>query len=1296
MINNPFGIHLARAEDSNWKWKYEPPKDDVLDQAIQQRIKALINTINLQLEIDPQKIRSIDLMLKADGKGRMVLHLSGEADVAVELNCLESKARKEFKKLSRIVKKLNFCQPDLSGSMIAADRNSDQNPSFRQRVVHFFQCYVSYYLFIRPVVRQQIKTIIQDKSSEQWEELYIHNGDWFAQIKREVIKKNPDLEEIFTSEDFDSIINDLFLEQINKKLERNKQKKWGVSKLYDLGVQRLLNHFRLNPSSQLMEFELTSIHPMQMPLEALARIPINNGNRMVLAKVWKGVIGALFQLGQLGDMNQNRESEKSISQARFANHYYNARQLIPDEIRNELKLFCEELDQQRSLESIHHFAFEHTHQIYQQTIYPEFKEFLNDIRDQQDATLALGCLAQELNQESRIDDLLSKIFPLLNDQERAVFNRERLRTLLYEEIERIAETDFEVLPTQINFLRELREQKALINGLLDSYLTEKKAIESSFSEEERSVPSYLKIPHFSVNEELGDDEYLEKIEEYREKLVDFFLNLKKEYLELIDQDMDIDSEQGQLYSLQLRGIKHLIEALDTKNKDKINEALNHLKNTINELKETQPESVKEKQSEFEMIQGKKQSQIERLNEKYDALIHTEIIGQNLAFVVNRIPIRKENQDFAIALWSGLCEQALSDKVIALLHELQPGDPQLNNLLKPYIQLKAAFKRRKNAPGMFKINIREKMSVLEKRLSKETLAQLKLLIEEQGKLWTFNALYGDEVLPAASPAKSTPSSLFTQKQIADLLFTMRIIDSLEANDSVSESEMERFKKVFLQEMKDDKSFQQKIQPLLNSSDPGAEKIMQFVPKILLPIFRRLIPSDLIPESKGTKLPAGINVKMIAFLKSYFKLVKTLSKLGTEAAAINLQLERLLEQYEKDPKSISPQERLTIEQLGILSRFERLANNPAWEWMKKNDLATSTPELKRLQELIEKSCANLEKLENLVLPSASAHYREGNILAYVGEKKEKWQGRPLGLEEKFTALFSDGLIHGAKLYHEENQLKLSHIYGTYVQTNPNLYTLCISDVWEIDILPLISSNMQSVLKNVYGEDWQTVIKEEYLKIEQSLHLQRSEDIDLIRNDQERRFLAGLANHPHLFKKLGIKGIKGHKRESPRNLKKLRQNFDEKESSPEQTCSEFASKTTAASMIELNARLTNKIREQLGDKWDGKNILTQLQAKGVQVPTVVQDYLNGVRHYKEDASITGHARKLLIKILANNGYDKASIELIIRLGDEEIFDLPYSRKERFKAIHPGRMVSLLVDKQCAKRKPAPPALAALIDLK
>lgn len=238
------------------------------------------------------------------------------------------------------------------------------------------------------------------------------------------------------------------------------------------------------------------------------------------------------------------------------------------------------------------------------------------------------------------------------------------------------------------------------------------------------------------------------------------------------------------------------------------------------------------------------------------------------------------------------------------------------------------------------------------------------------------------------------------------------------------------------------------------------------------------------------------------------------------------------------------------------------------------------------------------------------------------------------------------------------------------------------------------MQHLLRDIYGDEWPQVINERYQKVEYEMQSKAAKKFENIGNDQERRVAAGFADHPNLFKLMG-KDVKGHEKKYERNFDRLHAKFFEENNLPdeEQICSEWATKATLVAMLETNKRIASEIRKKVGNQFDGNQILQNLQQRKIDLPADVEEYLKGIRHWKEQAAVSKQAERKLVKILKDQRYSAQDIQLIIRLGNQEIFDLPYSQKERLKAVHPGRMVRLLTDKKCAKIKEPPTILRNLV---
>jgi hypothetical protein len=88
----------------------------------------------------------------------------------------------------------------------------------------------------------------------------------------------------------------------------------------------------------------------------------------------------------------------------------------------------------------------------------------------------------------------------------------------------------------------------------------------------------------------------------------------------------------------------------------------------------------------------------------------------------------------------------------------------------------------------------------------------------------------------------------------------------------------------------------------------------------------------------------------------------------------------------------------------------------------------------------------------------------------------------------------------------------------------------------------------------------------------------------------------------------------------------------------------------------------------------------------------YLDGTRYFGKERKITIEAEKKLKVLLKQEGYSKEVIAILIRINNNEIFDLPYDRREDLTRIHPGRMISILEKKKCVQ-KIKPPAVYHLL---
>lgn len=452
----------------------------------------------------------------------------------------------------------------------------------------------------------------------------------------------------------------------------------------------------------------------------------------------------------------------------------------------------------------------------------------------------------------------------------------------------------------------------------------------------------------------------------------------------------------------------------------------------------------------------------------------------------------------------------------------------------------------------------------------------------------------------------------------------------------------------------------------------------------------------------KIPAGVTQETINLVMAYTDMLKKYKSLSTP---LN-KAEKLLSTYSDDPKKITKNDQLTYRELSKLSKLSRLSR-PTYSGeitlvRRLQNLGIHTqPSLKDCLENIERAVQIAEKLDNILIPAYAKQCKDGDIFAYVSKKKEAWIGRPLDLqsEEKWTAFITDyGLTHGMKTYHDGNKIVISHIYGEYQTDDLGLYHMAISDMWRLNVRPLISPLMAEELEKSLGSEYADSIQNLYQQVENQVHQNIEKKFKTLANDNLRRVTAGLADFRFIINLFGgVRGNKilGHEDIYEQDFSAIHKQFLKGGAKNDtQICSEFVSKSTLAALMEVNKRLAKTLLEQYTEL-SFANIRAQLEENGITLDDNTEDYLKGVRYFGPSRKITTDTERKLKRTLTSLGYSKNEIELIFRMNNQEILDLPYDRKERMMGIHPGRMISLLEKRKCVTKIDAPPEFKALIKL-
>lgn len=512
--------------------------------------------------------------------------------------------------------------------------------------------------------------------------------------------------------------------------------------------------------------------------------------------------------------------------------------------------------------------------------------------------------------------------------------------------------------------------------------------------------------------------------------------------------------------------------------------------------------------------------------------------------------------------------------------------------------------------------------------------------------------------------------------------------------ISEDETKRIHNILSNIKKDKEKFEKLSQMDSSNKISGINELILSYSGFGAKFVRKLLLNSERPRN-NEKIPVGISRDTVDFVITYIKRIEKFESLSIQRfEVIEAKAKNILEKYRKN-QEIKKEERLSLKDLGYLDYIRKLYN-PRYkidglkDWNFLSELKLLGLSNQNLEFTFSRIDGLVSQLGRVVQNSVNQSYETGDIFASNRFKIENLKDRSLGNSEKIQGFVSNNLMHGGKFYKEKQIIKASHHTQCVVVEELNLFELCTLDVWKIDLKPLFSSNTATYMEKYLGGNWMESVKVRYQGIENSLQEKAPVKFKPLENDLIRIFEAGAANYSTLLHLVGRDDIKGHERDYERDFDELHEKFmSENEISGEQICSEFTSKITLVSMIELNKQLAKELLEKLGDRFNSKTILNDLKLKNVELTNEVKLYALGVRLYGKDREKTVKAENAWKKILEEQGYSKNEIEMVIRIGNEEIMDLPYSRKERLRAIHPGRMVQLLVDKKCAVKRELPLAM-------
>lgn len=417
------------------------------------------------------------------------------------------------------------------------------------------------------------------------------------------------------------------------------------------------------------------------------------------------------------------------------------------------------------------------------------------------------------------------------------------------------------------------------------------------------------------------------------------------------------------------------------------------------------------------------------------------------------------------------------------------------------------------------------------------------------------LLGDKVLEDIS--KANIPGFLTPIQIADVLYVTKLLDKYFRGEKIVEGEKEKLEMSLTRIIK----------------DPTVKENLEHI-KFLLTFI-------------NPNLPAYNFIERYIDSAEAFKLKqKEIDKDLSKIMKVNTKLKALLERIERN-EDIPKEDKLTLEETGILTFAERYNGFVASKLIQPDGFKSLgplnlgfDPAQKKWLSVFNESRTLAQKL--MELSQMNEFYKDGNLLVHNVDLMSKIK-KDLYFLDKLTIMFTGKYTHAGKIFHDDDgNCGIAEMVRSYQQQRINLYEMCISDIYEFDVTAIVDPRYHSQLQQKFGEDWKNIINKRFQGIEKELHRNESRNFYLLENNVGRIFMAGLADYRLAMVGLGVvfhRPLGGHVRTTPRtNFEEIHAQFynpdPDAHKSTEFICSEFATKSTIAAMVELNKQLSKDL--------------------------------------------------------------------------------------------------------------------------
>lgn len=424
------------------------------------------------------------------------------------------------------------------------------------------------------------------------------------------------------------------------------------------------------------------------------------------------------------------------------------------------------------------------------------------------------------------------------------------------------------------------------------------------------------------------------------------------------------------------------------------------------------------------------------------------------------------------------------------------------------------------------------------------------------------------------------------------------------------------------------------------------------------FEQLFLARFLLESCGSK---GLYKRFMVTLKEHSWLLSpALSTIYTSITALGLGKDRFAFVAAKlnhaakvvldDKRELDASHKLTQEEFGTAFRAHSL-----WmvlEPLKALGLFDLDETLKAFSHDLELMSSNYSDFEEALLhETKEAHtFKNGDILTKRLKAQQALESKGVKAEEWMMKHFITESAHSASLFvTKEGLLMVSHVLQSHLREPLSLAMLFSSDGWHLMAHKLLKNDPEPLkwLTEMFQAANTPCSLEEgvntaYHEGTRHFHEDLGDNFANITNSAERQLAAGVAD---------IKPW-GHTKSKPReSFVGLHQEFSRTmPSDKEMICSEFVTKSTIVALIEADFTLVEALKA-----WIAKNVTPEAEAK----------------------------RRLEL------------LDARQKQNDLVFLDMPFSTKERLKRVHPGRLIELLVKRDCIEPIKPPTLLTKFVQL-